>query len=77
MTGKELFDYHQSAALKCGFGSPEFQYGNILFEALKMEGEEIIFKKLEEADRSGKRIKLSYSTPPVHDDCIPDQVLLV
>jgi hypothetical protein len=77
MTGKELFDYHQSAALKGGFGSPEFRYGNLLFEALKIEGEENIFRKLEEAAVAGKRIGLTYSIAPESETTEPDVVVIV
>ena len=77
MTGKELFDYHQSAALRNGFGSAEFRYGNLLFEALKIEGEENIFQKLEEANLTGKRIGLGYSVTPANDEAEPDLVVIV
>lgn len=77
MTGKELFDYYQSAALKNGFGSAEFRYGNLLFEALRIEGEEKIFKMLEEARSSGKRIDLGYSTQPIDTNMEPDLVIMV
>ncbi|WP_439558686.1 hypothetical protein [Dyadobacter sp.] len=61
MTGKELFDRYQLAALAKGLGSQEFHYGNILYQALKIEGEEKVFQLLEAAEKSGKRIVLSYS----------------
>ncbi|TDE15414.1 hypothetical protein [Dyadobacter psychrotolerans] len=77
MNGKEIFDYYQSAALRNGFGSAEFRYGNLLFEALRIEGEEKIFKMLEEARSSGKRIGLGYSTPPKDTDMEPDLVIMV
>ncbi|WP_229253848.1 hypothetical protein [Dyadobacter sp. NIV53] len=58
MTGKEIFDQYQSAALRHGFGSDEFRYGNLLFEALRIEGEEKVFKLLEEAKSTGKKLIL-------------------
>ena len=77
MTGKELFDYYQSAALRNGFGSKEFQYGNLLFEALRIEGEEKVFKLLEEAKVSGKRIDLGYSVHSKDNMMEPDRVIIV
>lgn len=77
MTGKELFDHHQSAALRSGFGSPEFRYGNLLFEALKIEGEENVFQKLEEASLTGKRIALTYSVTPETNEGEPDLVVVI
>jgi len=77
MSGKEIFDYYQSAALKNGFGSDEFLYGNVLFEALRIEGEEKLFKMLEEARTSGKRIDLDYSDIQKSGSMEPDMVIMV
>jgi len=77
MSGKEIFDYYQSAALKNGFGSAEFLYGNVLFEALRIEGEEKLFKMLEEARTSGKRIDLDYSDIQKSGSMEPDMVIMV
>ena len=77
MTGKEIFDYYQSAALRNGFGSAEFRYGNLLFEALRLEGEEKVFQLLEEAKTSGKRIDLGYSVHPQSGMSEPDIVIIV
>ena len=75
MSGKELFDYYQSAALRNGFGSAEFKYGNLLFEALRMEGEEKIFKLLEEAHSLGKRIDVGTSSANGMSE--PDRVIII
>ena len=77
MSGKEIFDCYQSAALKNGFGSAEFLYGNLLFEALRIEGEENLFKMLEEARISGKRIDLDYSDIQKNGSMEPDMVIMV
>jgi hypothetical protein len=74
MSGKELFDYYQQAALTKGFGSAEFQYGNILFEALKLEGESNLFKKLEEANAAGRQLMLAH-TKGIYD-AEPDIVIM-
>jgi hypothetical protein len=77
MTGKQLFDQYQFAAQINGFGSNEFQYGNILYQALKIEGEENIFQLLEEAEKSGKRIALEYPPAPVENYPEPHKVILI
>lgn len=77
MSGKELFDYYQSAALRNGFGSDEFRYGNLLFEALRIEGEEKVFKMLEEAKSSGKKIGLGYSSMAQNGTMEPDRVIIL
>ncbi|WP_138476330.1 hypothetical protein [Dyadobacter bucti] len=77
MTGKELFDHYQSAAQRQGFGSREFHYGNILFQALKLEGEEKIFRLLEIAENTGKKIALAYSEPRSEELTDPDIAVLI
>jgi len=77
MTGKQLFDQYQLAAQINGFGSSEFQYGNLLYQALRIEGEEKIFQLLEEADKSGKRISLEYPEAPVESFPEPNRVVLL
>lgn len=77
MTGKEIFDQYQSAALRYGFGSDEFRYGNLLFEALRIDGEEKVFKLLEEAKSTGKRIDLGYSVLAENGLMEPDRVIIV
>jgi len=77
MTGKELFDHYQSAAQRQGFGSREFHYGNILFQALKLEGEEKIFLLLEIAENTGKKIALAYSEPKSEELTDPDIAILI
>jgi hypothetical protein len=77
MTGKELFDRYQSAALRNGLGSREFHYGNILFEALRIEGEEKLFQLLELAENTGKKIELGYSESCVNTFQEPDVAILV
>lgn len=61
MTGKQIFDKLQWAAHIYGPGSVEFMYGNLLFEALRMHGEEPLFSLLEEAERKGKKVALDYA----------------
>ncbi|MCF0051947.1 hypothetical protein MUK70_09125 [Dyadobacter chenwenxiniae] len=77
MTGKEIFDRCQLAALKNGLGSQEFHYGNILYQALRLEGEEKVFQLLEQAENTGKRVGLGYSSNgfPTQND--PDMAILV
>lgn len=60
MTGQQLFDKFQWAAHISGPGSVEFLYGNLLFEALRLHGEEQLFPMLEEAEITGKRVHLHY-----------------
>lgn len=77
MTGKELFDRYQSAALRSGLGSREFHYGNILYQALRIEGEEKLFQLLEVAENTGKRIELTYSKSEENTFQEPDLAILV
>jgi hypothetical protein len=77
MSGKEIFDRYQLAALKSGLGSHEFNYGNILYQALQIEGEEKVFQLLELAENTGKRIALSYSTLSIDSSGEPNTVILV
>ncbi|GGM92547.1 hypothetical protein GCM10010967_27190 [Dyadobacter beijingensis] len=77
MSGKEIFDRYQLAALKNGLGSHEFNYGNVLYQALRIEGEEKIFKLLELAENTGKRIALAYSVPNNENGTEPNIVVLV
>ncbi len=77
MKGKQLFDHYQSVAQINGFGSEEFLYGNLLYQALKIEGEEKIFQLLEVAEETGKRIGLEYPMESIHSYPQPDKVVLV
>jgi hypothetical protein len=77
ITGKQIFDKLQWAAHIYGPGSAEFSYGNLLFEALRLHGEDLLFPLLEEAESTGKRIDLFY--PPVEDgsDLTPPAILIL
>ncbi|MGV3604474.1 MAG: hypothetical protein ACO1N1_24845 [Dyadobacter fermentans] len=77
MSGKEIFDRYQLAALKNGLGSHEFNYGNILYQALRIEGEEKVFQLLELAENTGKRIALAYSALGNDGNGEPNMVVLV
>ena len=77
MTGKEIFDRCQLAALKNGLGSQEFHYGNILYQALQLEGEEKVFQLLEMAENTGKRIALGYSAFSHDTPTDPDMAVLI
>ncbi|WP_233855419.1 hypothetical protein [Dyadobacter sp. CY326] len=77
MTGKDIFDRCQLAALKHGLGSQEFHYGNILYRALQLEGEEKVFWLLEQAENTGKRVGLGYSINSIHATSEPDIAILV
>jgi hypothetical protein len=77
MTGKELFDRYQRAALVKGLGSQEFHYGNILYRALELEGEEKVFQLLEVAESTGKRVALGYSGFPQDSRTDPDMAVLI
>jgi hypothetical protein len=77
MSGKEIFDRYQLAALKNGLGSTEFHYGNILYQALHIEGEEKVFQLLELAEHTGKRIALAYSMPSLENGTDPDMAVLI
>ncbi|OJV14486.1 MAG: hypothetical protein BGO21_17345 [Dyadobacter sp. 50-39] len=77
MSGKEIFDRYQLAALKNGLGSREFNYGNVLYQALRIEGEEKVFQLLELAENTGKRIALAYSTLSSEGGGEPNMVILV
>lgn len=77
MTGKEIFDRYQLIALTKGLGSQEFFYGNILYEALRIEGEEKLFELLELAESTGQRISLSYSTVSTDGQNEPALAVLV
>jgi hypothetical protein len=72
MSGKEIFDRYQLAALAKGLGSHEFYYGNILYQALQIEGEEKLFELLEMAENSGRRIVLTYSSSAQANRADPD-----
>jgi hypothetical protein len=60
MTGQQIFDKLQWAAHIYGPGSAEFSYGNLLFEAMRLHGEETLFTLLEEAEMTGKKVDLHY-----------------
>jgi hypothetical protein len=75
MTGQQIFDKLQWAAHIYGPGSVEFMYGNLLFEALRIHGEERIFTLLEEAEMKGKRIDLHY--PTGETDSFQEAVLIL
>ena len=77
MTGKDIFDRYQLAALKNGLGSQEFHYGNILYQALHLEGEEKVFELLEQAENTGKRIGLAHSLNLHQNQSDPDIAILV
>ncbi|MCE7072362.1 hypothetical protein LZG74_18740 [Dyadobacter sp. CY327] len=77
MTGKEIFDRCQLAALKNGLGSQEFHYGNVLYQALQLEGEEKVFQLLEQAENTGKRVGLGYSSDTFENSNDPDMAILV
>jgi hypothetical protein len=77
MKGKQLFDHYQSVAQINGFGSEEFQYGNLLYQALKIEGEDKIFQLLEVAEKTGKRIALEYPVTSTQSYPEPDRVILI
>ncbi|WP_225865847.1 hypothetical protein [Dyadobacter aurulentus] len=77
MTGKEIFDRYQSIALMKGLGSQEFFYGNILYEALRIEGEKKLFELLEVAESTGQRVSLSYSTASADDQNEPALAVLI
>ena len=77
MTGKDIFDRYQLAALKNGLGSQEFLYGNILYQALHLEGEEKVFELLEKAENTGKRIGLGHSLNLHQNQSDPDIAILV
>ncbi|QRQ99936.1 hypothetical protein [Dyadobacter sandarakinus] len=77
MTGKEIFDRYQLAALKNGLGSQEFLYGNVLYQALHLEGEERIFHLLELAEQTGKRVGLGFSVSVPDELGEPDMAILV
>jgi hypothetical protein len=74
MTGQQIFDKLQWAAHIYGPGSVEFLYGNLLFEALRLHGEERLFPLLEEAESTGKRIDLHY---PAGEDGNTQAAILV
>ncbi len=77
MTGQQIFDKLQWAAHIYGPGSVEFLYGNLLFEALRLHGEDQLFPLLEEAEMTGKRIYLFYPESGVGDSDIQNPVLVL
>jgi hypothetical protein len=58
--GKDLFGYYNDLAKQKGPGTKESAYAGVLFQALLMVGERKTFELLEEADATGKKLKLQY-----------------
>ena len=75
--GKDLFGHYNDLAKVKGPESEESKYAGVLFQALLMVGERRVFELLEEADETGKKLKLqSTPSPEVKGDC-PDCIVLV
>jgi hypothetical protein len=62
MTGQQIFDKFQWAAQIYGPGTSEFLYGNLLFDALRLYGEDRLFSLLLEAELTGKRVDIQYAS---------------
>ena len=75
--GKDLFGKYNDAGKEMGPGSEEYEYSCTLFQALLMLGERKVFELLEEADETGKKLKLEYPVDAVAGSEAPGHVILV
>ncbi|HEV7379780.1 MAG TPA: hypothetical protein VGN64_08315 [Dyadobacter sp.] len=75
--GKDLFGHYNDLGKEKGPGSEEYNYAGVLFQALLILGERKTFELLEEADVSGKRLQLEYTTVAAGDTPVPEGVTLV
>lgn len=53
------------------------EYANTLLTAIMAIGEDAVMKKLEEAEKQGKRLELTYPIPPEEGPSEPDGVAIV
>ncbi|OZI08553.1 hypothetical protein BWI93_08645 [Siphonobacter sp. BAB-5385] len=75
MTGKQLFDKYQTDGRAAHVGSEEREYGGLLLTALMTVGKEELFAKLEEAEKTGKKVALTYPAESVPAE--PNGIMLV
>lgn len=69
MTGKELFEKYRTGADK--------EYSQLLTTAFFVVGEKVLFANLENAEKEGKRIKLTYPIPFNMGPSDPNGITLV
>jgi len=74
--GKDLFGKYNDLGKEKGVGSEEYSYACVLFQALLMLGERRVFELLEEADITGKKLKLEYGAVSADGESIPSEVVL-
>jgi hypothetical protein len=75
--GKDLFGHYNDLAKANGPESEESKYAGVLFQALLMVGERRVFELLEEADETGKKLKLESTVIPAGKNDCPDCIVLV
>jgi hypothetical protein len=75
--GKDLFGHYNDLAKAKGPDSEESHYAGILFQALLMVGERRVFELLEEADQTGKKLKLEFADDSTKDPKCPSGIVLV
>ena len=75
--GKDLFGSYNDIGKEKGPGSEEYDYSCVLFQALLMVGERRVFEMLEEADETGKKLKLEYIVDPKEGTSVPGGIILV
>ncbi|WP_420152112.1 hypothetical protein [Siphonobacter sp.] len=75
MTGKQLFDKYQRDGRAATVGSEEREYGGLLLTALMTVGKEELFATLEEAEKTGKKVALTYPAESVPAE--PNGITLV
>lgn len=75
--GKDLFGHYNDLAKTKGPESEESKYAGVLFQALLMVGERRVFELLEEADETGKKLKLETVTGTAGNPDCPSNIVLV
>ncbi|MCE7066109.1 hypothetical protein [Dyadobacter sp. CY326] len=75
--GKDLFGHYNDLAKVKGPESEESKYAGVLFQALLMVGERRVFELLEEADETGKKLKLEMSGDVSGKGDCPSCIVLV
>ncbi|MCF0048630.1 hypothetical protein LXM25_01095 [Dyadobacter sp. LJ53] len=75
--GKDLFGHYNDLAKAKGPESEESKYAGVLFQALLMVGERKVFELLEEAEETGKMLKLQTSGNGADNPDRPSNIVLV
>lgn len=75
--GKDLFGYYNDLAKAKGPESEESKYAGVLFQALLMVGERRVFELLEEAEETGKKLKLETAAGTAGKPDCPSNIILI